>query len=119
MEEKVDPFLFEEGGVPLEIPWIGRKVFPRAELGGIDEDADDGDVRPRPGRAHQAEVPFMKRTHGRDEADPFPQGPVLPGNGLHLLNGPHDPHRFLPAFVRAFGLPSPLRILPDSEGLRW
>ena len=48
------------------------QILVRGELGRIDEDAGHHAVGAFPGLAHEGQVAFMQRSHGRNEADGEP-----------------------------------------------
>ena len=55
--------------IPVSMSWVGRKVFSRCKLGGIDKHAHQN---PRPwatGCANELLMAAMESTHGRDKMD--------------------------------------------------
>ena len=54
-------------------PGITAEILAGAELGRVDEDADDDAVDPRLERRHQGQMALMQRPHGGDEPDRLAQ----------------------------------------------
>ena len=98
IEEAVDARLLQVGRVFLEVPRVFLEVLVRPELGGIDEDADDGDIGPLFRFMDEAEVSLVEVAHGRDEPDPSSLPSSIAGQG--------------PSYRRRSGRPSSLRLFP-------
>jgi len=120
-KDDIDPFPFQESGIPVEIPGIGPEILLRAELDRVDEDADDGDVRPHPALPDEAQMPLVKKPHGRDQSDLRPAGAGLGRGRLHLRNRAKDLHDRDPFFARPppEALRSPATTVRTDWGLRW
>ena len=66
-EEDVSP---EEFRVSFEISRIAAEIFVWPELLRVDEDRGDNVIRLRARAAHQRQVAFVQRAHGRHQRDP-------------------------------------------------
>ena len=88
-EDDVDAFLLEQRQVSLLVTWVALQVLARAELGGVDEDADHHMVVQPAGGSHQREVAFVQVAHSGHEADSVGHGAP---EGAHLPHGGRDLH---------------------------
>src|SRR5919106_4969193 len=76
MENDVDKLFFEQRSIALEIPRIGGKVLARTKLSRIDEDRDNHSITPLAGRPHQSKMPFMQKSHCRNQDETTPLAPL-------------------------------------------
>ena len=99
-EEEVRADRLEFGDVIFQGAGIGLKVFPGAELEGIDEDADDGERGELSGLRNEGDMTGMEVAHGGHEGDFLPLGaralenaPEFPDamDDLHHLNSCSGP----------------------------
>jgi len=73
-ENQIDAEFFAGGGIGIEGAGVAVAVFVGSELGGIDEDGDDGVVALGAAGADEGEVAIVEGTHGGDQADGFAGG---------------------------------------------
>src|ERR671924_545245 len=88
-----DGFLFKQPSIPVDIPWVGGKIFLGRELGGIDKDRDNQSIASFPAVAHETQMPLMKKTHGGNENHTPPLAVLRLTPLFHLRNGLNHPHR--------------------------
>ena len=69
---------------------IGPEILVCGELGRVHEDAGDDPVGPTHGLAHQCQVAFVQRAHGRHEADGEPLSPPVAYVGAKVRDGAGD-----------------------------
>ena len=78
-----------EIGVAVLVAGVGVQVLGGAELGGVDEEADDDDVALGSRGAHQRQVPVVEVAHRRDQPVGARQ---LAEGGARLGDGRDDLH---------------------------
>ena len=75
--------------VDIERAWVAIKIFVRAELGGVDENAHDHMLRDPTGQTEVREMPRLQRPHGRHQRHPAAQ---LTPDRPQLINRGADFH---------------------------
>ena len=77
-------FFFQQIQVSFQRPGVGRQVFPRCKLGGVDKNAHhQGVTMPQP-FTHEGEMPFMQKTHRRHKNNFFTKTAQFITMCLHL-----------------------------------
>ena len=71
-EQGIDPFLFGQAAIPVEVARIGGEVLARPELDRIDKETDNGFRAERSRQPHQRQMPLMEPPHGGHENDALP-----------------------------------------------
>ena len=89
-EQQVAAGAGEQFGVARLAAGIGLEILVRAELRGVDEDADHDAVGMQARQLHQRQVALVQRAHGRRKAHTLSRRAPGAHLGAQRLDGPDD-----------------------------
>ena len=88
-KQQVCALAFDQRSVPRFIARVGREIFMRTKLSGVDEQGDDRPITRRECRLHQRQMPLMQRAHGGHQADAQAFGPPAAHVGAQVGRRSH------------------------------
>src|SRR5215510_6454867 len=92
MKKDIHAQVIQQIAIALKIPRIRREILARPELLRIDEDRDHDAIATRLSIAHQTKMPFMEKTHGRNQDDALALAPLSLAPLTHVGNMFDDLH---------------------------
>lgn len=84
MKDHICAACLRNPAVVIKIPGIGLKVFPCAKLGGVDKNADHGNIVISGRTQNQGFVAVVQKAHGRYKPDLLALLAAAAGISLHL-----------------------------------
>lgn len=94
-EEQVNAFGIDQSSVGIQVARIGGQVVRVVELGGIDKDADDRYVIVGTAAFNEAQMSFVKGSHGWDKSNALVVLAKRVEFGLEVRDGMNNFHFFV------------------------